>query len=638
MSTAAASARTNVTSLRRLLPNWAWMLVSLAVAILYPYILDQLLATPDDLLDASIQTLAYIIMALGLNIVVGFAGLLDLGYVAFFAIGAFVMGWLGSQQFPDVNGGKGIHILTPAKSAFGSALSRHPRQLLLHHLHRGDLHGVVGRHPRRPDAAIARRLPGHRDAGLRRDRAAHLRERDERHLRHRQHRLLQRAPGHHADRQGQLPLDRREVQISTRAQTDLLRRAGDGPARHLLQPPAARLADGARVDRGARGRGRRRGHGRQPRAHEAVGLRARRRPRRLRGRLPGHLQQHGQRRPVRVRLLGADPVHGHHRRHGQHLGRHPRRHRPVDVQPLRAQTAQRRAGQVRAGLRRDLDQLRHLRLLPARHDGPAARGLPPIRADANSSSTARSTRPTTSAPSPTTRSTTSARTDDRAGCAARRARAGQRRRAAPRGDQHLEDLRRPGRRQRHHLHGAPARDRLAHRPQRRRQDDVLQLHDRALQAHHRARPLQRQGHHRQAPGPRHPSRRRAHLPEHQAVPDDDVDRERAGRDARADALARHRDGAAHALQPARGEGVLRQGARALELRRPQAPQRAGHEPALRRSAPAGDRARAGLRSAAAAPRRADGGHEPEGVRAAAPAHGDACAPTAASRCCSSSTT
>ncbi len=120
MSTAVASARSNATNLGRLLPNWAWMLLALAVAVLYPYILDQLLAQPDDLLDASIQTLAYIIMALGLNIVVGFAGLLDLGYVAFFAIGAFVMGWLGSQQFPDVAGGKGIHILTPAKSAFGS--------------------------------------------------------------------------------------------------------------------------------------------------------------------------------------------------------------------------------------------------------------------------------------------------------------------------------------------------------------------------------------------------------------------------------------------------------------------------------------------------------------------------------------
>ena len=120
MSTAVATVRSNATSLRRMLPNWAWMIVFLALAILYPYILDQLLATPDDLLDASIQTLAYIIMALGLNIVVGFAGLLDLGYVAFFAIGAFVMGWLGSQQFPDVANGKGIHILTPAKSAFGS--------------------------------------------------------------------------------------------------------------------------------------------------------------------------------------------------------------------------------------------------------------------------------------------------------------------------------------------------------------------------------------------------------------------------------------------------------------------------------------------------------------------------------------
>jgi branched-chain amino acid transport system permease protein len=120
MSTAVASARSNVTNLQRLVPNWAWMLIALALAVLYPYILDQLMAEPEDLLDASIQTLAYIIMALGLNIVVGFAGLLDLGYVAFFAIGAFVMGWLGSQQFPDVANGKGIHILTPSQSAFGS--------------------------------------------------------------------------------------------------------------------------------------------------------------------------------------------------------------------------------------------------------------------------------------------------------------------------------------------------------------------------------------------------------------------------------------------------------------------------------------------------------------------------------------
>ena len=39
---------------------------------------------------------AYVMMALGLNIVVGFAGLLDLGYVAFFAIGAHVAAHFGS--------------------------------------------------------------------------------------------------------------------------------------------------------------------------------------------------------------------------------------------------------------------------------------------------------------------------------------------------------------------------------------------------------------------------------------------------------------------------------------------------------------------------------------------------------------
>src|ERR687888_1083689 len=122
MSTAVATVRSNAASVRRLLPDWAWAVAFLALAILYPYILDQLLAQPDDLLDASIYTLGLVIMALGLNIVVGFAGLLDLGYVAFYAIGAFVIGWLGSQQFPDVNGGQGVHIPPPAKSASGSDL------------------------------------------------------------------------------------------------------------------------------------------------------------------------------------------------------------------------------------------------------------------------------------------------------------------------------------------------------------------------------------------------------------------------------------------------------------------------------------------------------------------------------------
>ena len=49
-------------------------------------------------------------MALGLNIVVGFAGLLDLGYVAFYAIGAYTVGWFASDFFSSVNGDEGIHI------------------------------------------------------------------------------------------------------------------------------------------------------------------------------------------------------------------------------------------------------------------------------------------------------------------------------------------------------------------------------------------------------------------------------------------------------------------------------------------------------------------------------------------------
>jgi branched-chain amino acid transport system permease protein len=43
--------------------------------------------------------LLYIMLALGLNIVVGFAGLLDLGYIAFFAVGAYLTGLFSSPQF-----------------------------------------------------------------------------------------------------------------------------------------------------------------------------------------------------------------------------------------------------------------------------------------------------------------------------------------------------------------------------------------------------------------------------------------------------------------------------------------------------------------------------------------------------------
>ena len=48
------------------------------------------------LMEHVVLAAAYVVMALGLNVVVGFAGLLDLGYVAFFAIGAHAAAYFGS--------------------------------------------------------------------------------------------------------------------------------------------------------------------------------------------------------------------------------------------------------------------------------------------------------------------------------------------------------------------------------------------------------------------------------------------------------------------------------------------------------------------------------------------------------------
>ena len=47
------------------------------------------------------MSLIYVLLALGLNIVVGYAGLLDLGYVAFFAVGAYLFGLLASPHLLD---------------------------------------------------------------------------------------------------------------------------------------------------------------------------------------------------------------------------------------------------------------------------------------------------------------------------------------------------------------------------------------------------------------------------------------------------------------------------------------------------------------------------------------------------------
>ncbi len=77
-------------------------IAAIVLAVLLPFFYDSGSAFLEDCTTA----LIYVVMALGLNIVVGFAGLLDLGYVAFFAIGAYTMGWLASSFFSTAD----IHI------------------------------------------------------------------------------------------------------------------------------------------------------------------------------------------------------------------------------------------------------------------------------------------------------------------------------------------------------------------------------------------------------------------------------------------------------------------------------------------------------------------------------------------------
>nr|WP_314546156.1 ABC transporter ATP-binding protein [uncultured Massilia sp.] len=75
---------------------YASMALVLAVMLVFPFVASQFGNSWVRIIDIA---LLYIMLALGLNIVVGFAGLLDLGYIAFFAVGAYMTGLLASPQF-----------------------------------------------------------------------------------------------------------------------------------------------------------------------------------------------------------------------------------------------------------------------------------------------------------------------------------------------------------------------------------------------------------------------------------------------------------------------------------------------------------------------------------------------------------
>lgn len=97
--------RTQVQARRAALPVAAQRIlngVTLLVVFLILWQLPQYLGLY--LSDVANTVGLYILMGLGLNIVVGFAGLLDLGYVAFFAIGAYVMGVATSSAVGEGRG------------------------------------------------------------------------------------------------------------------------------------------------------------------------------------------------------------------------------------------------------------------------------------------------------------------------------------------------------------------------------------------------------------------------------------------------------------------------------------------------------------------------------------------------------
>ena len=88
--------------------SWIPFLILLGLAIMYPFYVGNvptnipLILTLPTVHD-SVTIIVFVVMAVGLNVVVGYAGLLDLGYVAFYAIGAYTAGWLASGQFQQVN-------------------------------------------------------------------------------------------------------------------------------------------------------------------------------------------------------------------------------------------------------------------------------------------------------------------------------------------------------------------------------------------------------------------------------------------------------------------------------------------------------------------------------------------------------
>jgi branched-chain amino acid transport system permease protein len=89
-------------AIQRVLPPW-WTRALALLLIVFGAVLPLFFSQTSPFVNTEILALVFVMFALGLNIVVGFAGLLDLGYLAFFALGSYALGWLGSGFFFKAN-------------------------------------------------------------------------------------------------------------------------------------------------------------------------------------------------------------------------------------------------------------------------------------------------------------------------------------------------------------------------------------------------------------------------------------------------------------------------------------------------------------------------------------------------------
>jgi branched-chain amino acid transport system permease protein len=74
--------------------------ILLAIAVVLPFLAGYSGTRERQIMDLAILILTYIMLGWGLNIVVGLAGLLDLGYVAFYAVGAYAYALLATRYLP----------------------------------------------------------------------------------------------------------------------------------------------------------------------------------------------------------------------------------------------------------------------------------------------------------------------------------------------------------------------------------------------------------------------------------------------------------------------------------------------------------------------------------------------------------